>query len=333
MNSDVSTERTVGTTGGPRQQAAHWLLLTGHRMVVAVGLTAIVFLGFLALVQLGVVAVGPSSSAATVFGSGLISGTLTLVTVALSINQLILSRVFGSPHELRSKLDGTRDLRRQIQAYAGEPTTPNDPAEFLSVVARTLGDHAAQFQSAVADAAWNAPSEVHTYADDVAAYADNIDDHIESQSNIVDVLDVVLGSEYAQNLTATEYVANAYEDDLTEAAHRELDAVDGLLEAIAITRQFFKTLTLQQDFARLSRVVAYAGFVALLASVSLALVYRSNSVTVGLQVLPFVVSFGIAVIVTPLTVFIAYILRAATIARRTVSVGPFVPPEERSEES
>lgn len=41
-----------------------------------------------------------------------------------------------------------------------------------------------------------------------------------------------------------------------------------------------------------------------------------------------VVTAGIPVVV-PLAVFSASILRAAIVAYRTVSVGPFVPPEER----
>ena len=63
----------------------------------------------------------------------------------------------------------------------------------------------------------------------------------------------------------------------------------------------------------------------------MALVYRPDSVTLPAQSLPLVFSLGVGVVVAPLAVFVAYVFRAATIARHTVSVGPFAPPEERSE--
>ena len=105
-----------------------------------------------------------------------------------------------------------------------------------------------------------------------------------------------------------------------------------LLETVAVTRQFFKTLSLQQDLARLSRLVAYSGFVALVVSIAMALIYRPDSVTVPAQHLPLVFSLAIGVILAPLAVFLAYVLRSAPIARHTISVGPFVPPEERADE-
>ncbi|WP_336036466.1 hypothetical protein [Halobacterium yunchengense] len=331
MSEDVSTASSVRSIDGPVERATHWLVLGGNRIAVSGVLVAAVVAFFFPLARFGVLAIGPDSAAASAFASGLISGTVTLVTIALSINQLVLSRVFGSPNELSSQLGGTRDLRGRVREHAGESAAPNDPAEFLDLVAETLAERADRLGSAVENAAGGPPREVEEYAEGIAAYGESITAKIESQTAIVNVLEVVLGTEYARNMTATEYVRNEYGDRLSEEADAELDAIDDLLGAIAITRQFFKTLSLQQDFARLSRVVAYSGLVALAASVSLALVYRPDSVTVPAQHLPVVFSLGVGVVVAPLTVFIAYVFRAATIARHTVSVGPFVPPEERSD--
>jgi hypothetical protein len=54
--------------------------------------------------------------------------------------------------------------------------------------------------------------------------------------------------------------------------------IDDNLESIAVTRQFLKTLSLQQDFGRLSRVLVYSGLAAFATVVSLTLVYRTGSV-------------------------------------------------------
>jgi len=56
------------------------------------------------------------------------------------------------------------------------------------------------------------------------------------------------------------------------------------------------------------------------------LIYRENTVSIPPSTVPIVVSLGIGVVTVPLTLFVSYILRAATVARKTVSVGPFIPP-------
>jgi len=332
MSEEISTADSVRSLDGIGERALYWLTLGGNRIAVTGALVASITAAFFLLTQFGVLAIGPDSVAASAFASGFISGTVTLVTIALSINQLILSRVFGSPNELFDQLAGARDLRRRVRDHAGKSTVPNDPADFLNLVAKTLTERARRLGSALENGSEEPPSEVTTYAEGIAAYGESISEKIESQTAIVNVLAVILGTEYARNMTATEHLRNEYQGRISDVAAAELEAIDELLESIAVTRQFFKTLSLQQDFARLSRAVAYTGLLALAVSVALALIYRPDSVTVPAQSLPVVVSLGIGVTVTPLAVFIAYVVRAATIARRTVSVGPFVPPEERADD-
>lgn len=329
MSDGVSTAELARDRGGPLNRLRHWISLTGNRHVVAAGAVLVAVASTYALIRAGVLAVGPSSYASTLFASGITSGMLTLVTVALSINQLILSRVFGSPSGLADRLDGTRELRERVRTKAGLSTTPNDPATFLSMLARTLADQAEAFESALDDVGWD-DDEVYDYAKGIQRYGSNIDDRIEEGATMVDVLDIVLGTEYARNLVATEHVRNTYGDSLSEECADELSNIDDLLESIAVTRQFFKTLSLQQDLARLSRLIAFTGFVAVGATVWITLLYRSNGLTVPASQFPVIFSLGIGLLATPLALFISYTVRAASIARRTVSVGPFVPPQEDS---
>jgi hypothetical protein len=328
MADEIRTASDVGETGGLGARVAHWVLLGGNRMAVALLLVGAVVALLYGANWVGVLTVGPSSIAATAFASGFISATVTLVTIALSINQLILSRVFGSPSGLSQKLQGTRELRERVRDHAGEPAVPNDPAAFLELLATTLTARANSLREASAGS--DRSGAVDDYADGIAAYGESIAADVEEGTPIVDVLDVILGTEYAKNLTATTALRNRDGGAISEAATDEVDAIEDLLESVAVTRQFFKTLSLQQDFARLSRVVAYTGLLALVTSVVLAFLYRTGSATIPEQYLPVVVSVGIGVIVTPLCIFIAYVFRAATIARHTVSVGPFVPPEADS---
>ena len=117
-----------------RDRVADWILLEGDRRAVAGCLVVLIIVLVWTLINANVLAVGPNSSVSTVFGSGLTSGIVTLLTVALSINQLVLSRVFGSVDVLTERLNGSRELRQTVESIAGVPSSPNDPAEFLSLI-------------------------------------------------------------------------------------------------------------------------------------------------------------------------------------------------------
>lgn len=83
MSDRPSPARSVESTRGIGERILHWLLLDGSRQAVTAGVVLAVFLLTFALVTPDAIAIGPSSTAGTAFASGLVAGTLTLVTVAL----------------------------------------------------------------------------------------------------------------------------------------------------------------------------------------------------------------------------------------------------------
>ena len=326
METEPRPANSADGHGGPLDRASHWVFLVGDRRLVALGLTASLGGPFAGLVATGVLAVGPESSVAGLFGSGLVAGVVTLVTIALSINQFILSRVFDSPDALRNRLEGSRQVRRGVEELAGVPSSSNDPGAFLSLLADTLSERAATAaRLAAADGAL--PASVTAALEDVAAYGRSIDGAVNPETPVADVLGVLVGPEYARNIRVVRHLHNSHGDALSAELRAELEAVEELLGFVAMGRQFFKTLALQQDFASLSRLLVYTGLPALLVAVSLTLVYRGESATLGEPVLRVAVPVAFAVVLAPLALFAAYILRAATVAYRSGSVGAFVPPE------
>jgi len=304
-----------------------WLLLEGDRLAITGLVVAAVFLLTYALIRWGLLAIGPSSSLPTMLGSGGLSGLLTLLTVTLSINQLTLSRVFGSPGSLRDRLEGTVEFRETVEDLAGVDAGTNDPGEFLALVAETLVAEAEALADAL-PAEGNAAGDVEEFAVAVADYAEGLSGVAGSEST-VDVLATLLGPAYADNLTVARGLQRKYDEELPPSVDDDLDAVVTLLEAVAIARQFFKTIAVQQDLARLSRRLIYSGLVAVLAVVYLTMAYTSSSVTLPSAYLPWVVTVVITLLFLPLAEIISTLLRVATVTMYSVSVGPFVPPEER----
>ncbi len=238
----------------------------------------------------------------------------------------MLSRVFGSVNVLMDRFDASRDLRENVESIADVPSSPTDPAEFLSLVARTLTDRADGVLAASERADWDPPPELTSAMQDLAAYGESLDANLEANDRMNSVLSALVGTEYALNINAVGHLRNEYAASIPEEVQSEFQAIEELLEAVAVVRQFYKTIASQQDLATLSGLLVYSGMAALMATILVSLVYRSSTVTIPVELLPIVVSVGIGAVFTPLALFVAYILRAATVARQTVSVGPFVPP-------
>lgn len=318
---------TPSEGGARRSRVVQWVLLEGSRLAVTAMIVAAVAVLTYALIRLGVLAVGPSSSIPTMLGSGGLAGLVTLLTITLSINQLTLSRLFGSPDSLSDRLEGTLDFRRSVEELAGEHESPNDPGDFLALVARTLRDEVDGLAEAVEGG--ESAGEFEPFTAAVADYADGLAE-VGGSDSTVDVLSMLLGPAYADNMTVALGLQRAHGDELGAAASDRLARVVDLLQAIAISRQFFKTIAVQQDLARLSRRLIYSGLAAVVAVIYLTLAYTSSSVTLPSAYLPVVVTVVITLLVVPLAQISSTLLRVATVSMYSVSVGPFVPPEERS---
>ncbi|WP_276255488.1 hypothetical protein [Halomontanus rarus] len=309
-----------------------WLFITGDRLEVATALSLLFAMLAALLIRFDIVYVGPGSNLSTALGSGLLSGLLTLLTVALSINQLILSRLFGSPGNLSDQLEANLDYRRTVEEIADVAVSPNEPSAFIVLLAETLKRRIQDFRREVKGVAVSLHSEddVGEYASMVTDYADHLGtaDDLDDASK---VLLITLGTDYADHLDTTREIRSKYGEDLPDEADEALDDVLELLKAVATMRQFFKTLVLQQELAKLSRQLIYTGVPAVLVTYFLSQTYTAASdmpTAIDPAYMPIVATAATGVILFPLAVLVASLLRIATVSLYTVSIGTFIPPEE-----
>ncbi|GAA0456794.1 hypothetical protein MUK72_11420 [Halococcus dombrowskii] len=300
-----------------------WILIDGNRLLVSVLLAAMAFLITFGATRIGLVTFQPASAVSSMFGSGVVSGLFSVITITLTVNQLVLSRVFGTVEDLTDRLDGTREFRRSVAELTGRATSPNDPAAFLALIGETIGERVEAF---AANYDGETTDEIEEYRSAIDSYAERLEG-VAGTEDTMAIVSTLVGPAYAQRLTETEAIRRTHDDRSTE----ELDAVTELLEAVAVARQFFKTIAIQQDLAGLSRRLATLGIPILLVAFYATTIYTTvPSATVAQPLLPVVVSAAIAIVLLPLAILLSYMLRLATIARYTVSVGPFVPPEEQT---
>ncbi|MFC7068914.1 hypothetical protein [Halobaculum lipolyticum] len=312
---------------GAAERLRRWTLLDGRRSVVAavpvVATVGVVF-GLGAVGVLGVTGSGPVSS---LFGA-VITGVFTLVSIVLAINQLVLSRVFGSPNDLTDRMAGNLSFRDRVARATDGDLPPTDPQDFLGAVVDGLGERADDLGDRVdADSA----DQLTALATDVGEYAADLTERLDGEDfGTFDVLSTVLRDDYSDTLRAAR---NRRRDgDLDDATAAALDDIVALLRTVGIARQYLKTVYIQQELAALSRTLLYLSFPSLVAAVCTLLLYaRSGGPPIGGTALLAVVAVAVGVTVSPLATLGAHVLRLATIARLTSTVGPFTPREERTE--
>jgi len=317
----------MGESGAARSRASvwarirDWILLDCDRTVLATAMLIAIFLTTYGLIWAGAITVKASSVAGASFGSGAVAGLFTLITVVLSINQLILSRVFGSPRGLRNEYEASLDIRSSVAEITDEHRLPNDPMQFLAVIGQSMQDQARRIER---DGRDESRGDVNAYVSALTDYGDvlrNVGTNTRPTSGLTDLL----GGDYANLIAETERIKRRYGSDTGS----EIDAISDLLEAAAITRQYFKTMTIQQNLAKLSRQIAISGLIALLTAFYVAFVYRTKpNATIDPTLLPWIASGGLTVVVSPVVVLLVHIFRISTIMWYTVSVGPFVRPEQ-----
>ncbi len=318
----------LGTEGKGGSRVGRWFLLGGDRRLIAAGISLAIGLVVYGLIWQDLLIIGGGSMLPTLLGSGITSGLLTLITVALSINQLILSRVFDTPDALVDTLEGTLDMRSNVEDIADAASSPNQPAHFLGFLGDALGERVDALRRELD----TSDEGVDAYLDAMTGYAAALSAASDEDEETTDLLSSLFGPGYARNLTATHHLRRSREADLSETATDHLDAVSELMKAVAVMRQFFKTIAIQQDLAHLSRLIIYSGLTALTVTIALTLSYTSSSLALPAVGSAEIISFGMAVIVLPLALLSSYMIRVATVSMYSVSVGPFVPPESSASE-
>lgn len=303
-----------------------WVLFDGHRGVVAAAVLAVLFAGFLAAWGTGYVAFrreGPATLLLSVF----IAGNFTLVTIVIAINQLVLSREFGKPHSLRKRDEGVRQLRRDVEAATGDDIAPAEPLTFVRAIVRTIHDHAVEIRDRATEIDDPDLREMaDEYAGTVAAEADRLDDVLsEAQFASFPGLSAMLffpsawAVHVARQLRAEVIASSAGSD------HGAYDAIEEVLRLFNVTRQYTKTLYMQEEVARLSRQLLYVGIVALVAPALVMLVYGDAAgTTVESGALPAVFLLATLASFAPLALLVAYVVRVSTVVSHMPLVGSFI---------
>ncbi|MFD1512794.1 hypothetical protein [Halomarina rubra] len=318
-----------------RTKFQRWFLLEGDRMRIAGWMVGIVSVAAFFLGAFGVVGIEDHGFVTSMFG-GVISGLFSFVPIVVAVNQLTVSQLFGSPEQLRQEIRSVRTFRTGIEEQLpNEAVAPTEPAAFLSGIVGLVLDRAYELQAVVGraagtgDRARDCRSDIETYIETVEAQSEEIEEQLDgTHQRLIEVLLPMMGDSYSRNVTDARRLGAVHEEVLSSRARELLDDLRELFVSMDVLRQYFKALYVQQELANLSRLIAYSGIASFLTSVFLILLFARGTPLMGPVFLEVLVSVSLGIAFAPFAILVSYIVRIATIVKRTTAPGAFTPLRE-----
>lgn len=330
MSSDWDTAgNTVTQSEDPsRSKRVHeWVFLTGNRLRLAGVLLFVVLILFAGL-ELLVTLDGYDVTAFLYLGAAVIGGNFTLITIILSVNQLVISQQLSAPGELEAEIKASTEYRETVTDILDRETTPATPAAFLEVLFNGVGhslDTLADYDIESADA--DVRNEIDELVTSLGSHVDTTTTKLrQSNQTVFSGLVLTLNTNYSEEISEITQLRVDVEDadGVPPAVEDTMDTLVRRLKQIDVARQYMKTLYMQQELARLSRRLLYVGGPTIFAVVAaLGLVTVGDTRVLATPQLAWLFPFFVALSVAPLAVLVSFVLRLSVVAERTVAVTPF----------
>jgi len=325
----LASHREIGTiVESTVGDLADWLLLAGGRVTVALAFTGLLAAFFAVFPATGL---APMRDLQSVFYaySALIAGNITLVTVVVSLNQLLLSRELRTPGEVRSQMGEAIEYRSTVES-ATEEIAPVEPMGFLRLLVEAAREEAQRLGGLARDHDGEIlGEEIDEEVSAFTAHMDDIDALLaESGGDTVGVLAPLLQTNYARDIDRLRRLKDRHAGEMDESTAEAIDALIDRLQEIDVARQYFKTIYLQQELSMLSRRLVYVGIPAVAVVLASLLVTTVPSGRPGLAPSVAFVPVTFAAGTLPLVLLGSYTLRIATVTTLTVATLPFTTPEQ-----
>lgn len=331
MTDEPREVESVLTAGENRVK--RWVLLTGGRITVMVALMVGVFAFIVALSLVRPVEMHEllnETNAAKQLFTALLSGAILLVSVVVSINSVVLSKEITDLDSQQARVDTSIEYHRSIEEFIEADVTPARPAEFLIAVLYGISTRVEELRS-IASGSAN-----EEFRSDVQQLSEQITEDIQhtrwtlehTEKGSFDVLLAGLDYDYSGQLHAIRSLKRKHGDDLADEEREAIDAVLRTLKHVGTSREYFKSLYFKRELAHLSSRLLYVALpvIVFTSYVILALdeqLFPDVSMY-GLSSILLSVAFAYAIALAPYLILTSYIVRATTVALRTLSAGPFI---------
>ncbi|MFP8952966.1 hypothetical protein ACLI4Z_08345 [Natrialbaceae archaeon A-arb3/5] len=328
MDAPSSSETLRGRTD--ENPIAHWLLLDANRWLLAGSVSVVAFATFVSLGAISV-SVGEAmttESAVNTAFQALLAAVLTSVTLVVAINQLVLSQELGRLGDQQTWMNEAMEYRRNVEELFGT-VGPPDPAQFLQALVQTSNDRAEALREVAADNDDDVfRRRTDRLVDNISKNSEEVYSQLETSTfGEFGVLRSGLNYNYSWKIYAVRRLRHEHEASLDD---EELAAFDELIDSLTLfgpALEHFKSLYFQWELVHLTRSMLYAGLPGVVVATATVLYLNPElaaSVTLGVDTMVWLVSASATVALVPFFLLAAYVLRIATVSKRTGSLGPFI---------
>lgn len=311
-----------------------WVLLEGNRVLIAVLISTGTFVLFYLLGVAELLAYVNDDSITRLAG-GLTAGLFSLVTIVVTINQLLLSREFAGAGTARERLEGVIAFRDAVADAAEVPASPAAPTRLLQLLAETMHERADDIAVSVDEHDDDDESQelVTQYAHRLGASSERLHTTLEqTEFGTFQAMSALIRYDSGWQLYAAQHLTTQYRESLPEKTVDSLERLIEELKLFDIAQEHFKTTYLQRELTRFSRLTIYSGVPAIFAAIGLGFLYADfGGATISPAYLDIVSPALVGVMALPLGLLASYVLRTATVIRRTASIGPMTPQKQPAE--
>lgn len=307
------------------------LLLTTNRWI----LTISILLGiFLALIGLSYLGTSPLRSIVDNQGglhflfSAFIGAIITGTSIVVTINQLVLSQELGAVGKQQSRMQNSMDFRQDVEKNIDKTIVPPEPAEFTKELIIEIKRNSIKLQQNADQSKEETYAIIEEYTNSLIKNAKEVEEMLDdAQFGTFEVIWAALNFNYSEKIYRARQIQVKHDEDLSEEDQETLNKLRELLTFFGPTREHFKTLYFQWELIKLSRALMYTSIISLV-FIGLLIIHINTTTiegnTIGIDNLVIVASIGYTLGVAPFIIFIVFIIRIATVAKRTLAMGPFI---------
>ncbi len=325
---DESTDSVGSRISGHRYRS--WIVLRANRWL----LSAVVLLGVFGLLvgtsQLGLTPfrdIAADRDGFQLLFTAFIGAIITGTSIVVTINQLVLSQELGAVGDQRSRMRESVEFRADIEDRLTTTTVSPEPAAFLTELTEGIRTNAETLHESV-DENTELAAALDDYVDRLQTTTDQVTTNLSSaQFGTFDVLWAVLDFNYSEQIYQLRRIQHDHAAECSAETEEAVEELLTLLKLFGPAREHFKTLYFQWELISLSRSLLYISVPALAVIGGLIMYVDSAALTgtvLGIDSLVWVASGGFTVGIAPFVVFTVFIVRIASVAKRTLAMGPFI---------
>ncbi|WP_159435738.1 hypothetical protein [Halobaculum gomorrense] len=210
------------------------------------------------------------------------------------------------------------EYRRNLESVVDDDHVPADATGLVRLLSGDILARARELEDDLAAADADIREAFGSYVDRLAVETGETNERLADVTDTFAQFRAVMDYDQDRQINDLRRIRGEYGDDHGEGADDRIDDLLRLLQYFATAREYFKTLYLRDEFARLSRdlVVTMVPTTAALAVVLHFLngIPDSHLVVAGIETLAFL----------PFVLVASYVLRVAVVTRRTQGAGQFV---------